>query len=116
GDRRDYQPSYEPEASGCLDPQAVVHESAAPDEPPPFVTAPAREVRAPRPVLEAPDYPDFDPPAIPAPFLEDHPAAARSVGPAVMTPAAENGLRILLAEDNPINMMLIRELLRRRGH
>ncbi|MFO1247247.1 MAG: response regulator, partial [Alphaproteobacteria bacterium] len=26
------------------------------------------------------------------------------------------GLRILLAEDNPINMMLIRELLRRRGH
>jgi CheY-like chemotaxis protein len=33
-----------------------------------------------------------------------------------MTPSAENGLRILLAEDNPINMMLIRELLRRRGH
>ncbi|HKQ44655.1 MAG TPA: ATP-binding protein [Rhizomicrobium sp.] len=26
------------------------------------------------------------------------------------------GLRILLAEDNPINMLLIRELLRRRGH
>jgi CheY-like chemotaxis protein len=26
------------------------------------------------------------------------------------------GLHILLAEDNPINMMLIRELLRRRGH
>jgi CheY-like chemotaxis protein len=30
--------------------------------------------------------------------------------------ASEQGLRILLAEDNPINMMLIRELLRRRGH
>jgi CheY-like chemotaxis protein len=27
-----------------------------------------------------------------------------------------SGLHILLAEDNPINMMLIRELLRRRGH
>jgi CheY-like chemotaxis protein len=26
------------------------------------------------------------------------------------------GLNVLLAEDNPINMMLIRELLRRRGH
>ena len=30
--------------------------------------------------------------------------------------AAGEGLRILLAEDNPINMLLIRELLRRRGH
>jgi hypothetical protein len=70
---------------------------------------------APQPVLEA-DYPDFDPPAIPAPFLEDHPAAARSAGPAVTASSAGNGLRILLAEDNPINMMLIRELLRRRGH
>src|SRR5262249_48281333 len=26
------------------------------------------------------------------------------------------GLRILLAEDNPVNALLIRELLRRRGH
>jgi PAS domain S-box-containing protein len=62
------------------------------------------------------DAPDFDPPAIPAPFMEDHPAAARSVGPAMVNKPAEEGLRILLAEDNPINMMLIRELLRRRGH
>ena len=30
--------------------------------------------------------------------------------------SAAAGLHILLAEDNPINMMLIRELLRRRGH
>jgi PAS domain S-box-containing protein len=30
--------------------------------------------------------------------------------------AAGNGLRILLAEDNPVNALLIRELLRRRGH
>jgi CheY-like chemotaxis protein len=52
---------------------------------------------------------DFDPPPIPAPFLSDPPA----LEPA---PARKQGLRILLAEDNPINMMLIRELLRRRGH
>ncbi|MBW8708657.1 MAG: response regulator, partial [Alphaproteobacteria bacterium] len=60
------------------------------------------------PMPEAPVNQVFDAPAIPAPFLEDHPSQAR-------TPAAE-GLRILLAEDNPVNMMLIRELLRRRGH
>ncbi|HEY4076613.1 MAG TPA: ATP-binding protein [Rhizomicrobium sp.] len=58
--------------------------------------------------------PDFDAPAISAPFLEDHPASART--PDRTAPAAQEGLRILLAEDNPINMMLIRELLRRRGH
>ena len=122
GDRRTgYQPAYEPvpqeaQASGCLDPHAVpVQQAAAPDELPPLVTPP-QEWHAPEPVAQAPDYVDFEPPAIPAPFLEDHPPAARSVGPAVMTPSAEQGLRILLAEDNPINMMLIRELLRRRGH
>jgi PAS domain S-box-containing protein len=76
---------------------------------PPLVYQPAAHE-----VIEAPD---FDPPAIPAPFMEDHPPEARSVGPAnVHTPSVEEGLRILLAEDNPINMMLIRELLRRRGH
>jgi CheY-like chemotaxis protein len=40
--------------------------------------------------------------------------------PAVIAPlpqaASQDGLVILLAEDNPINMMLIRELLKRRGH
>jgi PAS domain S-box-containing protein len=43
------------------------------------------------------------------------PAAAPVAAPA---PAAKSqtGLTILLAEDNPINMMLIRELLKRRGH
>jgi PAS domain S-box-containing protein len=83
--------------------------TAAPrEEPPPLVRAKAD--------IEAPD---FEPPAIPAPFLENHPPAARSVGPAHALSSrggAEQGLRILLAEDNPINMMLIRELLRRRGH
>ena len=90
-------------------------EPAAPamDELPPLVSA----VQKAEPLAAAPEpAPDFEPPAIPAPFMEDHPAAARSVGPAKLTPAAEDGLRILLAEDNPINMMLIRELLRRRGH
>lgn len=55
----------------------------------------------------APDRPDFDPPPIPAPFLEE---------PKTRAPSGEKGLRILLAEDNPINMMLSRELLRRCGH
>ena len=65
---------------------------------------------------------DFDPPPIPAPFMEDHPAAdagfSKGARPhaAATDPADAPGLHILLAEDNPINMMLIRELLRRRGH
>jgi PAS domain S-box-containing protein len=85
-------------------------------EAPPLVTAPVAQAKPqiqaarPQPV----EAPDFDPPAIPAPFLEDHPAAARAPAPAPKS--ADEGLRILLAEDNPINMMLIRELLRRRGH
>jgi CheY-like chemotaxis protein len=36
--------------------------------------------------------------------------------PEIARPRFTGGLRILLAEDNAINMMLIRELLRRRGH
>jgi PAS domain S-box-containing protein len=48
-------------------------------------------------------------------------AAAEDLAPLeppqnVDRPNARGGLRVLLAEDNPINMMLIRELLRRRGH
>ncbi len=80
--------------------------------PPPVVRAP-RET-APQKI----EAPDFDPPPIPAPFMEDHPAAARSARPASqpVRSSVDEGLRILLAEDNPINMMLIRELLRRRGH
>jgi signal transduction histidine kinase/CheY-like chemotaxis protein len=57
-----------------------------------------------------------------APAQETLPAAAVSE-PGDDAPAripdkaeAQSGLHILLAEDNPINLLLIRELLRRRGH
>jgi CheY-like chemotaxis protein len=99
----------------------AINEVRAPeDELPPLInpTPPP----TPQSLSRAVESPDFDPPPIPAPFMEDHPAAARSVGPAAaqsrsaQAPSADDGLRILLAEDNPINMMLIRELLRRRGH
>ena len=81
------------------------------DELPPLINQPVAQEPE---IIEAPD---FDPPAIPAPFMADHPPEARSAGPTIVrAPSAEEGLHILLAEDNPINMMLIRELLRRRGH
>ena len=38
------------------------------------------------------------------------------IPPPAVPPAARTGLKILLAEDNPVNALLIRELLRRRGH
>jgi CheY-like chemotaxis protein len=44
------------------------------------------------------------------------PPAAQSDADSVPAREAQGGLHILLAEDNPINMLLIRELLRRRGH
>ena len=59
---------------------------------------------------------DFEQPPIAAPFQEDRPAAPRPPRPVPPAMPAGNGLNILLAEDNPINMMLSRELLRRRGH
>jgi CheY-like chemotaxis protein len=108
--RRDNAPAaYQPqEAPAQIAPAAEVPVEIH-DDLPPLVNQPVMPEK-----IEAPD---FDPPAIPAPFLENHPPEARSVGPAIVhTPSAEEGLRILLAEDNPINMMLIRELLRRRGH
>jgi PAS domain S-box-containing protein len=55
-----------------------------------------------------PDLPPLVTPQAPAP---------QASAPKVAPPArSQSGLTILLAEDNPINMMLIRELLKRRGH
>jgi CheY-like chemotaxis protein len=55
-------------------------------------------------------------PALPEAPLPDA-AAARMAATPVDAPLMDtSGLNVLLAEDNPINMMLIRELLRRRGH
>lgn len=66
-------------------------------EPPPFIAAPQAATDEPQPApVEAP--------------------ASSAPAPAPMATASRHGLTILLAEDNPINMMLIRELLRRRGH
>jgi PAS domain S-box-containing protein len=53
--------------------------------------------------------PGQEPPAIEPPPLMDAPALPEN-------PQACRGFRVLLAEDNPVNALLIRELLRRRGH
>ncbi len=44
------------------------------------------------------------------------PIATPAAAPVAVPARSQTGLTILLAEDNPINMMLIRELLKRRGH
>jgi CheY-like chemotaxis protein len=61
---------------------------------------------------------EFAQPAIPPLLHEDRPVAraARPLSAPGHAMPTGNGLNILLAEDNPINMMLSRELLRRRGH
>jgi PAS domain S-box-containing protein len=43
-------------------------------------------------------------------------AASRSPDPSASPPAGTSALKILLAEDNAVNALLISELLRRRGH
>jgi CheY-like chemotaxis protein len=53
-------------------------------------------------------------PPIGAPVAQTLPAQQGADLPPVAKP--QEGLKILLAEDNPVNALLIRELLRRRGH
>jgi len=74
------------------------------DDLPPLVTA----IRHPEatPAISEPAKPEF---------VKPEPVTAPTPIPA-QAPARGKGLNVLLAEDNPINMMLIRELLRRRGH
>jgi PAS domain S-box-containing protein len=64
--------------------------------------------------LSADDDPDVPPVVAPPHADAGLPMDALPKGVPISTDAS--GLHILLAEDNPINMMLIRELLRRRGH
>jgi len=62
---------------------------------------------------------EFASPGMPSSLHEERPVA-RAAKPVLSAPGhtmpTGDGLNILLAEDNPINMMLSRELLRRRGH
>ncbi len=56
---------------------------------------------------------------VPPPFLSESdpkPTTPSLPPPPLPKPRTDAGLRILLAEDNPVNALLIRELLRRRGH
>ncbi|MEP6830178.1 MAG: ATP-binding protein, partial [Rhizomicrobium sp.] len=52
----------------------------------------------------------------PAEVVTPTPAVPRAEPPPLAKSSATAGLKILLAEDNPVNALLIRELLRRRGH
>jgi CheY-like chemotaxis protein len=54
-------------------------------------------------------------PTVPADATNEEPRATVPRGGAPLNRVA-GGLKILLAEDNPINALLTRELLRRRGH
>jgi PAS domain S-box-containing protein len=61
-------------------------------------------------ILARPEQPVYG--AVPAPA----PARPTTFEEPPPAPVHRGGLKILLAEDNPINLMLTRELLRRRGH
>jgi CheY-like chemotaxis protein len=94
--------------AGCM--QAADNKASASD-------APALEPPAPQPLvppllseLEDAPAPLEVPPLLSG--LEIPPMA----GPPPGAPMASKGLKVLLAEDNPVNALLIRELLRRRGH
>jgi CheY-like chemotaxis protein len=76
---------------------------AGPDELPPLAASTPMESRGtPAPARQA----------APACAAAPDSGAPRAFGAS----GSQSGLAILLAEDNPINMMLIRELLKRRGH
>jgi len=76
---------------------------------------PVAETSAPE--AEISEAPVFEP-AAPPPFATNAPSATATIAPPppAQIPAQGPGLKILLAEDNPVNALLIRELLRRRGH
>lgn len=111
-------------ARQIYEPHAAQPQAAPSPEPPPLVAAQS---------MKTPAAPAFEPPPIAADqqhaemrassLAAPKPAAAAASHPRPSSPskvasahADAPGLHILLAEDNPINMMLIRELLRRRGH
>jgi signal transduction histidine kinase/CheY-like chemotaxis protein len=76
-------------------------------------TAPAEkifEAPQPGPAPSAPPMPELPP------LLSELPPLVAAAPPQARQNTAKKGLRVLLAEDNPVNALLIRELLRRRGH
>ena len=89
----------EPTLEELLPPLLSEWDGAAPHGPPP----PAFEMP---PELELPPLVS----ALEIPPMPGAPPAPQSA------PAVSKGLKVLLAEDNPVNALLIRELLRRRGH
>jgi PAS domain S-box-containing protein len=72
-----------------------------------------RKPAEPPPLIIRNEMPRVEPPRVPAAQVER--PQPKPPGPSLATPAPKQVRRILLIEDNPINAMLSRELLRRRG-
>ena len=75
-----------------------------------------RQVVVQAPALQGNGNPVAAPEELPPMVATAAPVPAPKLPEPVPHPVSKDGLTILLAEDNPINMMLIRELLKRRGH